>query len=109
MNNAITNKAESMNKDVAAQMDPQAIPMQPTPVAPVPDPTMQVAAVDPTMNPYSNGTGSARPNIPQVDANNLNQFNQGVSMSKNYGHGPSKKNKKPALDPMAFLSVLSPK
>jgi hypothetical protein len=37
------------------------------------------------MNPYSNGTGSARPNVPQTAFDNINQFNQGMPMSQNYG------------------------
>ena len=45
----------------------------------------------PGMNPFSNGTGSGRPNIAETDANNLNQFKQGVGINQNYGYGASGK------------------
>lgn len=75
MNDVQQNKMNMVQQDQInqqAQQQAQQFVPQPAP-QPVPQP-------DPTMNPYSNGTGSARPNISQTDANNLNQFNQGMSM-----------------------------
>jgi len=71
MNDVQQNKMNMVQQDQANQQAQQFVP-QPAP-QPVPQP-------NPTMNPYSNGTGSARPNISETDANNLNQFNQGMNM-----------------------------
>jgi hypothetical protein len=71
MNDVQQNKMNMAQQDQTNQQAQQFVP-QPAP-QPVPQP-------DPTMNPYSNGTGSARPNISETDANNLNQFRQGVNM-----------------------------
>lgn len=71
MNDVQQNKMNMVQEDQTNQQAQQFVP-QPAP-QPVPQP-------DPTMNPYSNGTGSARPNISETDANNLNQFRQGVNM-----------------------------
>lgn len=71
MNDVQQNKMNTVQQDEttqqAQQQAQQFVPQ------PVPQP-------NPTMNPYSNGTGSARPNISETDANNLNQFNQGMNM-----------------------------
>ena len=42
------------------------------------------------MDPFSNGTGSARPNINPVDANNINEINQGNPMGQQM-FGPAAK------------------
>tara|TARA_R110001592_G_C13144570_1_gene747607 strand:- start:396 stop:866 length:471 start_codon:yes stop_codon:yes gene_type:complete len=58
---------------------------------PIAQPTMSSGRPMPGMNPFSNGTGSGRPNIAETDANNLNQFKQGVGINQNYGYGASGK------------------
>tara|TARA_R110000796_G_scaffold248652_1_gene375604 strand:- start:430 stop:726 length:297 start_codon:yes stop_codon:yes gene_type:complete len=98
MNNAINNQVEDMEQDVENQMTPAPIPPLPQPAPedlaqPIAQPTMSSGRPVTGMNPFSNGTGSGRPNISQMDANNLNQFKQGVSMNKNYGYGASKSSK----------------
>lgn len=62
--------------DKVQVMQQQAQNLQQNPIQP---------QVNPNMNPYSNGTGSARPNVPQTAFDNINQFNQGMPMSQNYG------------------------
>tara|TARA_E500000305_G_scaffold99788_1_gene92172 strand:+ start:302 stop:589 length:288 start_codon:yes stop_codon:yes gene_type:complete len=52
---------------------------------------VNITGPTPPMNPYSNGTGSGRPNIDPVNANNINQMNQGNPMGQQM-FGPSKKN-----------------
>lgn len=66
-------------------------------VPPVPNTGVVMPGNNPQMNPFSNGTGSARPNISEVDANNLNQFKQGMGINQNYGYGASIKTKKSEL------------
>tara|TARA_R110001592_G_scaffold359117_1_gene664920 strand:+ start:341 stop:694 length:354 start_codon:yes stop_codon:yes gene_type:complete len=113
MNKAITNQVEDMEQNVENQMTPAPIPPLPQP-APQPAPqdlaqyTMSSGRPVPGMDPFSNGTGSGRPNISQMDANNLNQFKQGVSMNKNYGYGASKKEgklPKNQTDPSAYFTI----
>lgn len=50
--------------------------------APVPNTGVNVTGPVPPVDPFSNGTGSARPNINPVDANNINQINQGNPMGQ---------------------------
>ncbi len=66
-------------------------------VPPAPNTGVVMPGNNPQMNPFSNGTGSARPNISEVDANNLNQFKQGMGINQNYGYGASIKTKKSEL------------
>jgi len=63
-------------------------------VPPMPNTGVVMPGNNPQMNPFSNGTGSARPNISEVDEKNLNQFKQGVGINQNYGYGASIKPKK---------------
>ena len=57
---------------------------------PMPNTAVNITGPMPPMDPYSNGTGSGRPNINPIDANNINQMNQGNPMGQQM-FGPSKK------------------
>ena len=50
--------------------------------APTPNTGVNITGPTPPMDPFSNGTGSARPNINPVDANNINEINQGNPMGQ---------------------------
>ena len=59
--------------------------------APTPNTGVNITGPTPPMDPFSNGTGSGRPNINPVDANNINEINQGNPMGQQL-FGASKKN-----------------
>jgi len=73
---------------------------------PIAQPTMSSGRPTPGMNPFSNGTGSGRPNIAETDANNLNQFKQGVGINQNYGYGASGKNNHGGASALAFINPI---
>jgi len=72
---------------------------------PIAQPTMSSGRPMPGMNPFSNGTGSGRPNIAETDANNLNQFKQGVGINQNYGYGASGKKSHGASQPTVLAGI----
>lgn len=73
---------------------------------PMPNTGVNITGPVPPMDPFSNGTGSGRPNINPVDANNINQINQGNPMGQQL-FGASKKNKTPLTTDMFFKPYYS--